>query len=337
LKGKKKYELIMRVPLLVITGFAATGIILLFIAIRMGYLAPTFRALFNPLNWAWFISLVMVPVLFYECWREIPARPPHVGLVTIRGERIPKILPEGWYLFWPFPPFWYSAITVNVEKKNVDFTPKNVRTADKAELIMEISVTYSPNTKKPRALIDYMNAGGSEKINDILDDIIRERIRLFAIKKSWTGALEAGEEVIKHLIQEITGAKTDVDIDKIRKGNGVAEIPGLGIILHRLNIGTVWLKGKLAEKAETEAVEIREREAEKVELAHVKEEAEKMKEIGLSPKDAVEVVQTEREKVSKTITEFKGLEGIGGLPLINIKGETPPRAKKRKKKARKEK
>jgi hypothetical protein len=72
------------------------------------------------------------------------------------------------------------------------------------------------------------------------------------------------------------------------------------------------------------AVETREREAEKIELQHVRDRAQEIRDgVGLSPKDAIEVVQTERGKVVKQIIEYKGLEGVRGLPLINIGGEIP--------------
>jgi len=329
-----KYELIMRLPVLIIAVFTGLGLILLLVSGSFGYLALTINALLNPLNWFWFLCLSISLILLLECLRSIPATPPHVGLVTIKGKRIPKILSEGWHLFWPFFPFWYDAITVNVEKKNVDFHPKNVRTSDKAELTMEISVTYSPNKKKPEALIEYINTGGAKNVNNILEDIIEERSRLFAIKKTWADALEAGEDVIKHLIQEIAKARTDITIERIRKGNGIAQIPGLGIVLHRFNIGTIWLKGRLAERAELEAVEKREMDAEKVELTHVKERAKEMQELGLTPKDAVEIVQTERGKVTKTITEIKGLEQTGGFPIITIGGKVPSKPREGKKKKR---
>lgn len=69
-------------------------------------------------------------------------------------------------------------------------------------------------------------------------------------------------------------------------------------------------------------IEEKEREAEKIELQHVRDRAIEIRDgVGLSPKDAIEVVQTERNKVSKRIIEYKGLENFKGLPLITIGGE----------------
>jgi hypothetical protein len=72
------------------------------------------------------------------------------------------------------------------------------------------------------------------------------------------------------------------------------------------------------------AAETQEREAEKIELQHVRDRAIELRDaVRLSPKDAIEVVQTERGKVTKHIIEYKGLEKFRGLPLITIGGEVP--------------
>jgi len=89
-------------------------------------------------------------------------------------------------------------------------------------------------------------------------------------------------------------------------------------------------KTRTIEAETTVMVERREREAETIELQHVRDRAKELKdEVGLSPKDAIEVVQTERGKVVKEIIEYKGLEGAGGLPLISIGGERMPAGKVR--------
>jgi hypothetical protein len=83
-------------------------------------------------------------------------------------------------------------------------------------------------------------------------------------------------------------------------------------------------------KAETNVlVEKTEKKSETIELQHVRDRAKEIKDaVGLSPKDAMEVVQTERNKVTKQIIEYKGLEGAGGLPLIHIGGERMPQRRK---------
>ncbi len=255
-------------------------------------------------------------VLLFACLRNIPATPPHVGIVTIWGQRKPIIKKEGWRLLAPFFPFLYSAVLINVEKKNKDFHPKDVRTSERAELEIEISITWTPDKDSPKDLIEYINTGGKTGVENILDDIIEEATRQFATTKNWQQCLESREELASLVIKRLTGQPEDQPVDdklkiSLRRGNGMVTISQLGIILNRFNVGTISVKGKLGEAAEKIAVEEREREAEKVELEHVRDRAKELKELGLSVKDAIELIQTERGKVKKDIREFKGLEGIG--------------------------
>jgi len=318
---------IMVVPFLTILVCFIAGIGLLIHHIRTAGMA-----LFPLINLvSGVISVVIGLSLLIKCLRYIPATPPNIGLVTIFGERKPKVLREGWHLLWPFFPFWYNAILVNVEKKNKDFHPKSVRTNEQVELEVEVSITYTPDKDNPKNTMKYINAGGKTGVENILDDIVEEQTREFAIKKTWVDCLAANEEIAKLLIEEIAGVTKEVGIKKIRRGDGIKKIPSLGIVLNRLNIGTIWVKGRLGEEAELKAREERHMEAERVEFQHVRDRAKEIKDVlGISGKDAIEVVQTERGKVTKTITEYKGLEKVKGLPLISIGGEVPPRVKRKK-------
>ena len=289
-----KTKILLEAPLLLILAFFVAGLITTSI---VGLWGLTF--------------IVISVVLLFFCLRKFPATPPYVGLVTIWGERKPVIKKEGWRILAPFPPFMIDGIPVNVEKKNKDFHPKDVRTLEQAELEIEISVTWTPDKDTGENLIEYINAGGRENVENILDDIIEEKIREFAIDKGWQDCLRAKADIAKVLIKEITGIEEDIQITQIRRGNGLAKIPSLGIVLNRLNIGTMKPKGKLAEESERIALEQREMEAEAIELKHVKERTKELQEVGLSAKDAVEIVQTERGKVKKEIKEYKGFRDIG--------------------------
>lgn len=289
-----KDRLIIRAPLVIIVILLAGG------------------AITATLSLWWGLGLIAGAVIFLIlCLRQIPATPPHVGLAMIWGERKPIIIREGWRLFAPFFPFLYDAILVNVEKKNIDFPPKNVRSRERAELEIEISVTYMPDKENGSSLIEYINVGGKEGAESILEDIVEEKCREFAATRTWEDCLRADVEIAGILIKEITGLDGDIEVMQIRRGNGIAQIPALGIVLNRLNIGTIWVKGRLGEQAEIVALEQRQRDAEKVEVRHVRARTKELQRLGLPIKDAVEVVQTERGKVRKEIKEYKGLEGLG--------------------------
>jgi regulator of protease activity HflC (stomatin/prohibitin superfamily) len=285
----------MAAPLLIITSSGLIGL---------------FLSLFS----LWGLSLIGLAGIFLVLFlKKIPATPPHVGLVIIWGERKPKIKKEGWRLVAPFFPFMYDVIFVNVEKKNRDFQPKNVRTKRQAELEMRISLTWAPDKEDGKNLLEYINVGGKEGVENVLDDIVEQECREFAIDEEWEECLRASEVIIKRLIKEITGEEDVAAVREIRRGNGMAKIPSLGIVLNRLNIGTIWVKGKLGEEAERISYEERQRESEKVEIRHIRERMKELQELGFSAKDAAEIVQTERGKVKKEIHEIKGidLEGLG--------------------------
>ena len=94
-------------------------------------------------------------------------------------------------------------------------------------------------------------------------------------------------------------------IDDIRAGLGKVEIEDLGIILQRLNIGDINVLGDVATAAEKEAREKQERESEGFELSFVLEQIRKCMNppFNYSPEKALEIVQTERGKVPKSIQE----------------------------------
>ena len=247
--------------------------------------------------------------------RHIPADPPHIAVVTFLGRRLRKFKREGYRLF-PFYPVIYNAVLINMTKKNQDLPPQVVRTHDLAELEINVSLTWTPNEDYA---IEYLNHGEESGVRNILADMVRERLREWAISvdrgpKNWEEALRAKDEATLVLIRDIAGLPVDLSkeeekeiIRKIRMGDGVQPISQLGITLNRLNIGEIKPRGELARAAELVVKEKKEREGEKVELYHAMERIKEIMEaLGCSYTQAIELFQTERGKVSKKITEIKG-------------------------------
>lgn len=203
--------------------------------------------------------------------RKIPAQPPHKGILTVWGERQPVIKAEGWR-FFPIYPWWYGAVLINVTKINQDLPEQIVRTPDLAELAVPISITFTPDKDNPENLIVFLNSGGESGVKNIIQDIVRERIREWAIAveegpQTWQAAMRSQDEATKILVTEITGEDPPKDIIKlIRRGNGILKIPQLGIVLNRLNVGEIKPKGQLAEVAESEVKEAQERRGEVFEV-----------------------------------------------------------------------
>lgn len=240
--------------------------------------------------------------------KKISAIPPTLGLVTIWGKRTKRVKREGWRFFAPFFPFLYDFIPINVEKKNIDFTPEDVRTKEKAELSINSSLTYTP---AQNYLIEFINAGGENGVKNILSDMVGEKIREYSIEKSWEEVLETRTEMVRFLIGEIAGLEDLPDIENVRRGNGTAIIESLGIVLNRFNVTNITIKGELAKAAELAAKEEREREAERVEQEHIRARIQELINMGFAPNKAADIVQTERKKVEKKIFDIQGLENFG--------------------------
>lgn len=154
--------------------------------------------------------------------RKIPADPPHKAVVTIFGKRVQQVKDEGWR-FFPVCPWWYGFILVNVTKVNQDLPMQTVRTPDRAELNIPISLTWTPayeiwektpegETKResPDLLIQYLNTGGEKGVKTILEDIVHERLREWAFSQEegpqdWIQAMAAREEAIAILLKAILG------------------------------------------------------------------------------------------------------------------------------------
>ena len=95
------------------------------------------------------------------------------------------------------------------------------------------------------------------------------------------------------------------EIRDARRGNGKYKKFSLGILLNRLNLGEIKPIGELAKAMELKVTEESQRRAEIVELNHVGERIEALKKIDFSNEQALEIIQTERGKVTKNISESK--------------------------------
>jgi NACalpha-BTF3-like transcription factor len=310
--------------------------------------------------------MAVIVIFVLEGLRKISANPPCKAVVTRFGKRTDKIKDEGWR-FFPFYPFWYGYILVDMTKKNKDFETEEVRTPDLAQLAIPISITFTPDKNR---LVEYLNCGGEAGVWKILEDVINEKVRVWAMAvdegpATAEEALAAAEDAVAILIKAVAGEDLPVIpspfpttsllkalnqppkspgenekkfgenwgkikewhdklsdgeratfdkalkdrreiIAKIRQSNGMIEAPSLAIILNRLNVGKIRALGKYAEAADLEAKERKERSAEVLEIQHVADTIQKlMKQLGITTEQAIEILQTERGKVAKNISESK--------------------------------
>ncbi|MDI6717919.1 MAG: SPFH domain-containing protein [Patescibacteria group bacterium] len=310
--------------------------------------------------------------------RKIPAKPPHKALVTIFGARVEKTKNEGWR-FFPLYPYWYGYIPVKVEKVDHNLPPQIIRTPDLAELTVPISMTWTP-IATGEGLKTFINNGGESGVKNILEDIVAERLRNWAIAKEegpveWQEAMAAGEKASATLLKAILGdrlipipseiptlvlfsyfgspkkkPRSEEDklkwgenwekVDEIleregkekvreaferrrqeviraRQGNGTFELPQLGIVINRLNIGEIKPNGNLAKSAELKVKEEQERKAEVYEVetdlikARSLVEAAKKSGQSLTLKEAFQIIME-----WKTTREGRGFTVPGVAPAI---------------------
>jgi len=286
----------------------ALPVMLIIFLLGMGILLAILRMFWG------LVFIIPSILIFLVGLRNIQAVPPYVGVVTLWGERKPIIKKEGWRFFAPYFPFFYDAVLVLVQKNDTDFHPKQVRSSDGAELEIRIAVTWTPDKSNGQNLIEYINTGAKDGVENMLDDIVEEACRQWAIRQTWQECQRNRDKLARLLVGRITknkGRDLTFIINSLRLGNGDARIQSLGIVMNRFNVGEIELKGELAKAAERTAVETRQMEAEKTEIRNVRDRARELQELGLSAEDAIEVVQTERGKVKKEIREIKGLGRLG--------------------------
>lgn len=238
---------------------------------------------------------------------NIPANPPHRGVSTFLGQRYRDVLSEGWHIRLGYP-WLYGLVLVNVERKNLDFKPENVRTPDTAELKVPISVTYTPTSTN---LLAFLNTGAEAGVENILLDIAGEAIREWASAadhgpKTWREAYGAHAEALPVVVNALVGRAVDTPLDatelaRMRGGNGALESVALGITLNRVNITQIQVLGKLAEAAEQQAIEAAQRAGETIERDFLAESLEILIKKGLTPEEARRAFQVERKKITETV------------------------------------
>jgi len=192
-----------------------------------------------------------------------------------------------------------------------------------AEVSIPVHYTYTPSD-----LIPYLNSGGQQGVENILSDIIAQELRTWSVgdglpddydpenleegyenlepRESWEDVVRAGDNAVDILIRAVCRAGglegiTNEQIKSVRNGSVTISIPNLGVNLNRLNVGEIEPTGELAKAAELRAKEKRDQEAEEIELAHIRKQTDMLVNAGMSREQAVELIQTERQKVTKTV------------------------------------
>lgn len=129
--------------------------------------------------------------------RYIENDPPHIGLITFFGRRLPITVCEGWRVLpWPL-----GAITENITIRDYDL-PVVVRTRDGAAVTVPIKIHVRPN---PERLIDWFDAGRDEGVRQKTLNICEEATRELTTRHTDWAELQESHELDDALIFRLTG------------------------------------------------------------------------------------------------------------------------------------
>jgi len=326
----------------------------------------TFLTVVLLLNYFWWgiCSLVAILAFLILCLRSVPNRPPHIGVVVIWGSRLPIVKKEGWHIFAPFPPFMYTVTMIDVEKVNLDFDFEDIRCRARiegkkkdqqegenkddtpyagGEISLRVSLTYYPDFKTKNSgyrLISFLNSGEHDGIERIIKDLIEEDVREIARDNTWEQVTFSSGMIKKRLVLKLTGESLTEEVAEELNKNGLPDIADLGVKITRFNVGRVKEQGELAIAASKFAVEQQEKRGELKELEAVYEMLKKYKRIGVPVSEALDAIQTERNKAEKKIFAVRGVEGVTGPVVagLGVIGEAlnKKKGKDKKKKQKKE-
>jgi len=231
-------------------------------------------------------------------------------------------------------PVFHEKITDNVDLRPDRYWRKSFRAETKDGMFIDIEWLIGMRSINPENTIFKSPHNWVENALTQLEPLLRRYI----YTKDLEEVIDLTREGIwneigsDRAIQKVLKEEWGIQIDENEIGIfDVGLPPGYQEALARAKQMELETKAKIP-------IEEKEREAEKIELQHVRDRAIEIRDgVGLSPKDAIEVVQTERAKVVKQIIEYKGLEGVKGLPLISIGGERMPKGKREEKDERRKK
>ena len=343
-RSKKKWRIyVMHAPKIILLIGVISGLVLLLMA-----------------SFYWGCGTLIATGIFFKlCLRRIPFRPPHIGMVVVWDKRLRIIMTEGLHFLAPFFPFKYTVTIIRVEKTNIDITYPDVRCRARAseqaedgvsfaggEISINISYTYYPDhncDESADRLLAFINSGGHQGVQKIIEDLIEEDVRQIASDKSWEEISFAGEEIRNALVKKITGEelRNPEALSRLNK-NGFPDIADLGIRICRFNIGKVKEQGELAKAAEEFAKEVQRIRGKEERLRFTYDWIKRFKGLrDISGDAAIDIVQVAQGESTKHIQHFRGLDGplqMGGALLGKLlqeekkPEEKEPENKKTKKK-----
>jgi len=208
------------------------------------------------------------------------------GVPLFLGGRIKRAtLSEGWN--WILPRPLMNSENVDVKEHTSNPGPITVISQNRVRVTADATIQW--------AIINPYNSLsiGMKVIEEGMDDLIKQVLRAQIAKKTDEEAISMHEE-LRNAIENAADKKA---ID-------------WGIDIRNILITDIGLEEEVMKDYERTKREERQRDAEIIELNHVRERIQELKDMGFSLERAQEIVQTERGKVKKDIQEkLYGLSG----------------------------
>lgn len=233
------------------------------------------------------VFLLPFGAFILEGLRRIPEEPPYKAVLTFFGRRLPVTISEGW-CFLPFYPFVFGLVLVPMRNIPKKLPPLQVFTPDGIPFDLNgVGVLWGPNEFR---LIELLNNGGLDGVWDILSDMISRRIR------EWFQSTREGPQTWIE-----ARSISSEDAEEIRRSIKTDQI---GAVIYQINIPAIPLQGETARAAQLLTKEQLERDAETVELDHVRKRIMELMEPspkgpGFTAEQALEAIQVERGKVNQ--------------------------------------
>jgi hypothetical protein len=141
---------------------------------------------------------------------------------------------------------------------------------------------------------------------------------------SWKGLdaiFQAYTDDVKEMLERQIEKRRE-DVRAVREGSAKFPIRSLGITVVKFNVKEVKVEGAVAKAAELEEKEKKERAADEVEIQNVSDRIRQLlADIpNLTVQQAIDIVQTERDKVARTIIAVNGAQTAVGSDLLGLAG-----------------
>ncbi len=187
----------------------------------------------------------------------------HKAVLVCLGRRTNILLDEG-MCFLPLSPLLFSKREVFVEKVNREIPPQKMRVVDKAEVLLWISFTWSPAySSSPQGILylnKYIEGGERRGVEKIIQDLILDRVRLWALSdkegpSSWLEVLGAKDEAVAEVLSAVLGEELEEVPSHIETSTLLRYFSGNPpLILEREKWGKGWekLKEELSRLSPTE-------------------------------------------------------------------------------------